>query len=603
MKDEKGASRDLRRLETRFAQLQSQLEGVAAENRDLRDQIAVLTEHLGAVKRGETETALPLELSPPAPPESLPRRAIRKALRLAAGAVRTLRRATDPGADAVRTLVAVAGGGSSSAPTEGNDENEPVVVGTVGIDRSPIDTEELRLLFALEGIDAATVRMPGTDASITVVRPALETFFRTADDAAPARAAAALHRPVIVKTLPAPRPGERRQWLLRPVRLAGGETLWCWGPYVVGLPKGVRKAELRLDTNGVPGVDCPPAEIVVLVSGSLAEGFERRLAAGIDAVGAEKCVIVSLASWEGEDRDRRLRALVPDGRVLFLGSVLHRALWAGAFRGVVRSARPETLWVVGDEKLSEDPVRAAREEVPGIRVVWEAIGRGALSVEADAVVVPSEEHRATLEGTPGMTGLQVIPTPLNPIEPRAGGDVRRTLGVPSDASLVVVSGDLVPSGRPEDAAAVARRLADREDIWFRVVGRGPLAEAVGDLGRLFGLGRFAVVDPGASLEEIVDAADVVCCPGAGDILPPAAAAALATGTAVAAPGDGEAADLAAAGTAGLHVGGAPGDIEALARAVLDAIDEPNPGSGPDDRAIEDRNRRSKAAYRDVLMRR
>ena len=74
MKDEKGASRDIRRLETRFAQLQSQLEGVAAENRDLRDQIAVLTEHLGAVKRGETETALPLELSPPAPPESLPRR-------------------------------------------------------------------------------------------------------------------------------------------------------------------------------------------------------------------------------------------------------------------------------------------------------------------------------------------------------------------------------------------------------------------------------------------------------------------------------------------------------------------------------------------------
>jgi len=147
---------------------------------------------------------------------------------------------------------------------------------------------------------------------------------------------------------------------------------------------------------------------------------------------------------------------------------------------------------------------------------------------------------------------------------------------------------------------VARTLGEREDIWFRVVGRGPLAPAIDDLGRLFGLDRFAVNDADHSLEDIVAAEDVICCPGEHEILPPAAAIAVASGVLMVAPSSGEAADLKASGIEAIHLGGEAGDIESLAGALLEAIDAGPRASEVTEVEVSDRAERTRGIYRETL---
>ncbi len=599
MNDNTSLDRENQQLRTRVEKLQGQLEDLADDNRDLHRQMASVIEHLAAsgTPGGNIERPA-LELPPPAAAEGLLTRGVRKTLRMAAGAVRTLRRATDPGADMVRVLAAVA---DPSPQTVLPKLGEDILLEIAGaVDQEFISALDLPWLFALEGIDAALIGIPGGDSEILAVRRDLHGALCGRGWAGLSQAATDLGRPVIAKRLPCNSPPTGKEWLLQPVHLNGGCKVWRNAVYVVGLPRGVRRAELRLNTTTPPILPEKPSDLFTLISAPLVEGLELRVASGLEAAGNLSRVIVSLAPWT-EAGERRLQALSSEGKPVYdFGSILQPSTWHTAVEALIRSASPTTLWAIGNREALGSIVEQARQRLPSLRVVSEAVEVCRKPIAADTTIVRTERQRSRLEGTPGIGALHLAPTPLGCPSVRSAPAIRRTLGVPADATLVVVAGDLTASSRAEDAAAVARTLGEREDIWFRVVGRGPLASAVDDLGRLFGLDRFAVNEADHSLDDIVAAADVICCPGQSEILPPAAAIAVASGVPMVAPSSGEAAEIAESGIGAIHLGGNAGDIEALAGAVLEAIDAGPSSSKLAEAEVTNRAERTRRIYRETL---
>ncbi len=599
MNDTLHLDRENRKLEHRLKKLQEQLKDLADDNRDLHRQMATVVDRLSASAKDEIDAGAPtLELPLPAPSEGLITRGFRKGLRLAAGAVRTLRRATDPGADMVRVLAAVTDPSPAKAlPTLGED----ILLDLPGdTDPATITTPDLSWLFALEGIDAAWIQVPGHGAEVLAVRQDLHGALRGKGWAGLAQAATDIGRPVIAKFLPCTSIPTGKEWLLQRVHLDGGSEVWRNGSYLVGFPKNFRRAELRLNTTLPPILPEQPADLFILVTNPLVEGLEKRLATGLNATSSLSRIIVSLAP-RAEVGERRLKTLSSDKTLVHnFGSILQPATWILAVEALLRSASPTTLWAIGNPEDLGPFVDQARRLLPSLRVVHEAVAIGRSPMAADETIVRTEGHRSRLEGTPGIGALHLAPTPLESGSAKSTPEIRRILGVPADATLVVVAGDLTASSRAEDVAAVARTLGEHENIWFRVVGRGPLAPAIDDLGRLFGLDRFAVNDADHSLEDIVAAADVICCPGQNEILPPAAAIAVASGVPMVAPSSGEAADLAESGIGGIHLGGTAGDTEALAGAVLEAIDAGASGSGTPTPEIIKRAEKTDSIYREVL---
>jgi hypothetical protein len=591
--------RENRKLEHRLEKLQEQLKDLTDDNRDLHRQMTTVVDRLSvsATAAGDTG-APPLALPPPAPAEGLITRGFRKGLRMAAGAVRTLRRATDPGADMVRVLAAV------TDPLPAKDlpiVGEDILLDLIG-DTNPatIGALDLPWLFALEGIDAAWIQVPGHGAEVLAARQDLYQTLHDHGLAGLAQAATVLGRAVIAKRLPCPSPPEGKEWLLRPAHLDDGSTVWRNASYLVGLPKNVRRAELRLNTTDPPVLPVRPTDLFILISEPLVEGLEQRLATGLEAVGDLSRMIVSLAPWT-EAGTRRLKALSSiDNPVHDFGSILHPATWDTADRSLLQSASPTTLWAIGPGNTLDPLIDRARQVMPNLRVVGEAVDADNGPKTADTTIVRTEAQRNRLEGTPGIGALHLAPTPLMRSSAQSTPEIRRTLGVPADATLVVVAGDLTASSRAEDAAAMARRLTQREDIWFRVVGRGPLGPAVNDLGRLFGLDRFSLSHTDHRLEDIVAAADVVCCLSRCEVLPPAAAIAVASGVPMVAPSSGETSDLAESGIKGIHLGGTAGDTEALTVAVLEAIAAGAPASGAPDTEITNRVEQTGRIYREAL---
>ncbi|MEN8163556.1 MAG: glycosyltransferase [Acidobacteriota bacterium] len=599
MNDTSHLDRENRKLEHRLEKLREQLKDLTDDNRDLHRQMAAVIDRLSASATNVGDTvAPPLALPPPAPTEGLMTRALRKGLRMAAGAVRTLRRATDPGADMVRLLAAV------TDPSPARDLpiiGEDILLNLAGdTDPATIGALDLPWLFALEGIDAAWIRLPGHEVEVLAARRDLHQTLRDHGWAGLAQAATDLGRAVIAKRLPCPSAPEGKEWLLHPVHLDDHSTVWRNASYLVGLPKNVRRAELRLNTTDPPVLPEQPADLFILISEPLVEGLEQRLATGLKAVGDLSRMIVSLAPWT-EAGTRRLNGLSSnDTPVHDFGSILHPATWDTAGRSLLQSAQSTTLWAIGHGNTLDPLIARARQDMPSLRVVGEAVDAGTGPRTADTTIVRTKAQHERLEGTPGIGALHLAPTPLVSGSAQSAPEIRRTLGVPADATLVVVAGDLTASSRAEDAAAVARTLGQSKDIWFRVVGRGPLAPAIDDLGRLFGLERFALSNPDHGLEDIVAAADVVCCLDRCEVLPPAASIAVASGVPMVAPASGEAVDLAESGIEGIHLGGTAGDAEALADALLEAIAAGTPAPGATGAEIINRAERTGRIYREAL---
>jgi glycosyltransferase involved in cell wall biosynthesis len=151
-----------------------------------------------------------------------------------------------------------------------------------------------------------------------------------------------------------------------------------------------------------------------------------------------------------------------------------------------------------------------------------------------------------------------------------GGRLRDALGWPQ-ALIVAMCADLIPEQRPEDFVALAHRL--RDDHRFRVllVGDGPLAADVRDLGRLFDLDNLRALRPERDLGEVLAATDVVCSTAERDPFPHAVPAALLHHRPVVAAA-GDLRRLLEAGPCGVVVAH-PGDLEGFEQALRSLTDD------------------------------
>lgn len=171
-----------------------------------------------------------------------------------------------------------------------------------------------------------------------------------------------------------------------------------------------------------------------------------------------------------------------------------------------------------------------------------------------------------VELVPGPAMADSMPRP----EELAG--VRAAYGVPEGARLVLAAVALEPDQRPEDVASVARRLADRAEIHILLVGQGTLAGTVSDLAGYLGLGNFSFAPQGHPLTDLIAACDCLLSTAEIDPWPVATATALALGRSVVATDvDGVRELCAAAGFDRCRLC-RPGDVDALAQAVGDAVD-------------------------------
>ena len=191
----------------------------------------------------------------------------------------------------------------------------------------------------------------------------------------------------------------------------------------------------------------------------------------------------------------------------------------------------------------------------------------------------SEKMAARLaEKCPG-ADIKVFPNWIDDVEirPLAGpSPLRAKLKIAAQQKLVLFTGSLVAKQGLEIIPAAARLLKDRSDIYFLVCGEGPLKETIQQQGAPLGNMGFLPLQPRTEFNALLNAADIHLLPQLPNmsdlVMPSKLGPLLASGRPVVASVD-------ATGTVARMVEGAgiivpPGDAAALAAAIAALADNP-----------------------------
>jgi glycosyltransferase involved in cell wall biosynthesis len=277
----------------------------------------------------------------------------------------------------------------------------------------------------------------------------------------------------------------------------------------------------------------------------------------------------TVVATDGADGSPAVRALTElADRVYPIGGFLEPPVWGSAAADVARAHQAVAILRV-DSSL-ELPAWDGRPVMIDLPATAAALGD-----DADLVLAPGL-HTVEKARSRGQEVLELVPGPMLPGEapdPEEAADVRAAYGIPADARLILTVGELEADRRPEDVAAVARRLRHREDLYFLLVGSGRLADTVSDLAGYFELDRFTFAPPGHPLKELVAASDCVLSTAEVDFWPQSVSAALALGRGVVATDIDGVRELVAAAGFDRSVLCTPGDLDGLAAAVVAVADE------------------------------
>jgi glycosyltransferase involved in cell wall biosynthesis len=318
------------------------------------------------------------------------------------------------------------------------------------------------------------------------------------------------------------------------------------------------------------GDERPVVLIVSAAAGAeVAAWLVRSLAAD------HRCTVVLTAADDGSAAVRGLTELA--WRCYPVGGFLEPAVWPSLVADLARAHGARAVLRVGD--APGPPVGAeGRPPVVAMPLRPADIGDG-----ADVVLAVGGDIGEAARGG-GLETLDLVPGPLPagaPPSARERDGVRSAYGVPEGARLVLAVGPLEPVRRPEDVAAVARRLAHRKDVHVLLVGRGSLTGPVSDLAGYLELDNFTLAPPGHALADLVGSCDCLLGTAEEDPWPVAIATAIALGRPVVATDvDGVREVVAAAGSPRCVLC-RPGDLEAMAAALLEALD-----GGPPPRATK-----------------
>lgn len=527
------------RLERSVDQLRTEVDDLAAEVRLLQDALVALQAEARPGSGGPPEASLD-ELQPPtaAGGQSVVRRLSAAAARRLVRFARRLRTVTGPEQDGLRWLRLVRG----SAPRPladvvlcGEDDpgDETVVLDLRAGGRDHGLEEDLAFAFAALPLRSVwSVDGAGLPAFRAVRGPAdpFEAF-------KPGSGAPSYGIEV----------GGGEQWpdaensLAR--RLPDRHGVWHCGPWRVVATERTRAFEIPVHAVGGQAPGCEDG-VLVLLGEALELGLEDRVAPVVlDLLDREVPVVVAACAAMSPVGEQRLAALSRSGaRVARVARLLPPQVWPDRIRAVARGAR--RLWVVGGAGGLAPLVDAARA---GAAEVCEVVAESGFDPGVSGASVP-----------PVSPWPLTIPTSLFESDARA-----ETSGAPT----VLVAGDWVPAGRPEDAVLLARELAGEARV--RLAGSGPLEVVVRDLARV--LESDLRVEPRPRSDGSGAGVDVVCWPGEGPWLPPSVTSAIQAGVPVAMAGTGLAVEVAEELPDAVHLGGVPGDVASLAEAVRRAL--------------------------------
>ena len=331
----------------------------------------------------------------------------------------------------------------------------------------------------------------------------------------------------------------------------------------------------------------------------LAEGFRGRghrvsiavpgewaLADRVRGAGVEVATVPSRACWMTywEPRPWPIAALkwlrwaLPDGS----GRRLRRWLESVSPDVVHVNCLPHVTGARAASAVGRPVVWHLREILPaGPRRRWFA---RVLRRDAAAVVAVSEAVAAWVRAEGLDDRLHVVPNGVAVGRSAAGSRAssREALGLPADAVVAGLFGQIVPhKGALEFVAAASRAARRVADLHAVVAGDGPaeFVARVRGAAEEAGLGaRFRLLPPQPTGERLVAAADVVClCTTTPDPFPRAVLEAMASGRAVAAFRSGGTPEMVRDGVEGRLV--EPGDVGKLAEALIELSS---------DRALRDR---------------
>jgi glycosyltransferase involved in cell wall biosynthesis len=179
-------------------------------------------------------------------------------------------------------------------------------------------------------------------------------------------------------------------------------------------------------------------------------------------------------------------------------------------------------------------------------------------------------------GADGKVVVVSLGLDLDPLlaAPARRGELRRELGVPPDAPLVGIVARLVPVKAHEVFLQAAKAIAPvRPDIVFLIVGDGDRRAELEGAARAAGLGsRVRFLGWRADLDRIHADLDVVVLTSKNEGSPIALIEAMAAARAVVSTRAGGVEDVVTDGETGVVV--PVGDASAVARAILDLIEDP-----------------------------
>lgn len=199
------------------------------------------------------------------------------------------------------------------------------------------------------------------------------------------------------------------------------------------------------------------------------------------------------------------------------------------------------------------------------------------TVGSHLVAVCAQAHRQALALGVPPARVSLIPNGVDLERFRVGGDgaaFRRAHGVPPDAQFVGWVGRLAPEKGPDQFLRVAELvLRRRPDVYFGMVGAGPMADDLATLARRLGLDdRLRFVGMVADTAPAYHAFDVLAQTSRSEGMPLVLLEAMACGRAVAAIDVGGVPEVVAVDETGLLA--APGDCDWLAKCLVDLLDRP-----------------------------
>jgi hypothetical protein len=542
------ATRDIARLERRLDQLRREMADLSGDVRGLHEALNTALQSAGSVGEGGDDLRIE-DLVPPLVDERDPLlvRGLRRIKRLALGAIRRLRTATDPGQEHLRWLEFVrdeetAADATLWTPGDGGPTTD------LGLD------EDLAFLFARTSVSAVWSAGGGSPA-FRAVRGAADPF---APDSRPEATSVGLDCdggpwPDGVKALAHRDPADAHGWRS--------------GPWRVRAPDAARRLPVVL-RRATEVKSAPQGTVLILLGEGLEGGLEQRVLPAVDALISGsvpvRVVVAAVLSAVGEARLRalarlgasvcRLERMIPpqlrDDRLAELGTGVER------------------LWIVGGGPKIQAMLETLRGAAgSGLRVVTEP-GAGGVVEGFDVSPLPWP---------------LVLPPPMDAVASGA-----------STEATVLIAGDWVASSRPEDAVFLARELAG--DARIRLVGDGPRGPAVRDLAAVLGLSEaLEIRPPDGGVPD--HRPSCVAWLGEGPWVPPSVIAAVTAGIPAVVPSVGVLPEFAALHPDQVIVSGTPGDVSAAAQAIRRAMAM----SAPVPRAEGDRLEATIAAARDELL--